>query len=160
MTQKLQVNIQQSLESQVRILGYLGMLPFVYFMLCVWWPSLSIFDTPALTVFRFYSLAILSFIAGSLWPLGFLADLSSPNRPVRQSGLLWGAITVCIAGWGSLLLEGKAGVFVSALLFLVVWQIEQKTLLAKNYPDWYTVLRAQLTMVVAVCHIFVWLTLS
>ena len=160
MTQKLQVKKQQSLESQVRIIGYAGLLPFVYLMLCVWWPSLSIFETPALTVFRYYSLAILSFVAGALWPLGFLADLSTDKRPVRQSGLLWGAIIVCLAGWGSLLLAGKAGVFVTALLFLVLWQIEQKTLLAKNYPTWYTDFRTLLTMVVAATHILVWLTLS
>jgi len=160
MTQKLQDKKQQSLESQVRILGYLGLLPFVYFMLCVWWPNLSVFEMPALTIFRYYSLAILSFVAGALWPLGFLVNLSTPNRPIRQAGLLWGAITVCLAGWGSLMLAGKAGVFVSALLFLVLWQIEQKTLLAKNYPEWYTDFRTLLTMVVAATHIMVWLTLA
>ena len=160
MTEKLQDKNQHSLNSQVRMLGFGGLIPFIFFMLCVLIPSLNPFSVEALDVFRGYSIAILSFMAGALWPLGFLVNMSSPNRPVRQSGLLWGSIFVTIAGWGSFFLVAKAGVFVSALLFLVIWQIEQKTLLAKNYPDWYTVLRAQLTMVVAACHIFVWLTLS
>ena len=160
MTQALQEKKQRSLDSQVRLLGLAGLVPFVFLTLAVWWPGLSPFATDPLVIFRLYSLAILSFIAGALWPLGFLADMSTDKRPIRRGGLLWGAILVCLAGWGSLLLEAKVGVFVSALLFLVIWQIEQKTLLAKNYPDWYTAFRAQLTMVVAICHIGIWLTLS
>jgi len=160
MTQVLQQKKQHSLESQVRILGLTGLIPFVFFTLAVWFPALAIFDTEPLTIFRLYSVTILSFLAGALWPLGFLADLSTDKRPVRRGGLLWGSGIVCLAGWGSVMLEAKAGVFVSALLFLVIWQIEQKTLLAKNSPEWYTAFRAMLTMVVAICHIGIWLTLG
>ena len=142
------------------MLGWAGLLPFIALTLMVWFPSSWPWETSPLQVFRFYSLAILSFMAGALWPLGFLVDMSTEKRAIRRGGLLWGGILVCLAGWGSLMLDAKAGVFVSALLFLVIWQIEQKTLLAKNYPDWYTPFRAILTMVVAICHIGVWLMLS
>lgn len=160
MTPELQNAKQHSLDSQVRILGYCGLIPFVFFAMATLLPEINPFAISALEIFRGYSLAILSFMAGALWPLGFLADLSNEKRQVRQGGLLWGAIFVSLCGWGALFLEPKAGVFVSALLFLVVWQIEQKTLLAKQYPEWYTVLRTQLTMVVAMSHIVIWLTLA
>ena len=160
MTDSLQEKSQLSLDSQVRILTLAGLLPFVFFMLAVWWPSLNPFTIDAIVIFRFYSIVILSFMAGALWPLGFLADLSTDKRTVVRAGLLWGAITIALAGWGTLFLLPKVAIFVSALLFLVVWQVEIKTRLVKNYPAWYSGLRAGVTMVVAICHMAVWMTLE
>lgn len=160
MTDLLQEKSQHSLNSQARILTIAGLSPFIFFMLAVWWPAINPFTIDALVIFRFYSIVILSFMAGALWPLGFIADLSTDKRKVVRSGLLWGAISIALAGWGTLFLLPKVAIFVSALLFLVIWQIEIKTLLVKSYPQWYAGLRAGVTMVVAICHIGVWMTLT
>lgn len=157
MTESLQ---QNSLNLQARILTLSGLSPFVFFTLAVWWPAINPFAVDAVVIFRFYSIVILSFMAGALWPLGFIADLSTPKRMVVRTGLLWGAIMVALAAWGTLFLLPKVGVFVSALLFLVVWQIEIKTQLIKSYPLWYSNLRAGVTMCVAICHLGVWMTLA
>lgn len=160
MTELLQVKSQHSLDSQARILTLCGVIPFIFFGLTVWWPNLNPFEIDGLVIFRFYSIVILSFMAGALWPLGFIADLSSEKRNVVRSGLLWGAIAIALAAWGTLFLLPKVAIFVSALLFLVVWQIEVKTQLVKSYPQWYAELRAVVTMVVAVCHMAVWMTIA
>lgn len=160
MTKSLQQNSQNSLNSQVRILTISGVLPFVFFTFCVWFPQLNPFEIDAIVIFRFYSIVILSFMAGALWPLGFIADLSTDKRKVVRTGLLWGSIMIALAGWGTLFLLPKVAIFVSALLFLVVWQIENKTELVKSYPQWYASLRAAVTMAVSICHMSVWMTIA
>ncbi len=151
---------EPSLKTSVLIFSYAGLLPFFYFALCSWWPELNLFEINALTIFRFYGAIILSFLAGNLWVFGLLANHIQQQHSVRTRSLIWSAIFISLLAWGNLFIPGKAALFLGALLFLVVWQVEQKTDLTKCYPAWYTDLRAKLSMSVAALHIVIWLTVS
>ncbi|GAB2997441.1 DUF3429 domain-containing protein [Psychrosphaera aestuarii] len=152
--------IDSSLQSTVTLFSYCGLLPFLYFAACAWFPGLNLFETEPLTVFRAYSAVILSFLAGTLWVFGLIATQYQQQVEVRSKSLIWSAIFLSVIAWGNLFIAGKAALFVAGLLFLVVWQIEQKTELTKCYPAWYTELRAKLSMIVGALHIIIWLTIS
>ncbi|MDA8621906.1 DUF3429 domain-containing protein [Psychrosphaera sp.] len=152
--------IDDSLKSTVTLFGYGGLIPFLYFALCAWFPNLNPVGGDPLFIFRMYSAVILSFLAGSLWVFGLLAGQYQQQVKVRSRSLIWSAILLSILAWGNIFIVGKAALFVGGLLFLVVWQIEQKTELTKCYPTWYTDLRAKLSMSVAALHIIIWLTVS
>lgn len=143
----------------LKLTSYIAMLLFVLLTI-VNWTGLEAYS--ALWLFRLFSLASLTFIAGSLFAMALIVNLDQQQLSfeLNEKGLVWGAILVFFAGSGAVLLEPKVGLFVSGLLFLVLWQVELKSNLAKAYPDWFWQLRTQVSMVIALCHILLWMTLG
>ena len=157
---KNEQNIDSSLKSTVYLFSFAGLIPFIYFALSAWIPQLYLFELDPVHHFRLYSVVILSFLAGMLWAFGLVANKVQGAVAIRARSLLWSAILLSLLGWGNLFIDAKAALFVGAMLFLVVWQIEQKTELARHYPVWYANMRARLSMAVAMCHFIIWLTIS
>lgn len=155
-------NIELHLKSSVYLFSVAGLIPFLYLAICSWVPSLYVLDLEmdVAYVFRLYSTIILSFLAGSLWSFGLIATQLKTQVEIRSRSLIWSAIALSLLAWGNLFIPARAALFVGAMLFLVVWQIEQKTELARSYPMWYANMRARLSMAVAACHIIIWLTIS
>ncbi|NVK23876.1 MAG: DUF3429 domain-containing protein [Gammaproteobacteria bacterium] len=148
-------------RSLLSAVGYLGVLPFYAFMLLTWFGSSIGYDGfEPIWLFRFYAISILAFMTGTLWSIAFAVQPENETFEFKPAGLIFGSVFVVLAGFGLLIPEPKVGVFVTALLFLVLWQIELKTNLARLYPEWYWVLRTKLTMAVALAHILLWLTLG
>lgn len=145
--------------------GYLGVLPFYLFLLMSWFGD-SVLGNVSETVydpiwlFRFFSISILAFMTGSLWSISFAVTAQQETFEFKPLGLVFGSVFILILGFGVLLLEPTVGIFIAALLYLVLWQIELKTNLARLYPEWYWVLRTKLTMAVALAHILLWMTLG
>lgn len=75
----------------------------------------------------------------------------------RLLPLVLAALILPLVGWYSLTWSDKAGLFVLAMLFLTLWQVEQKTNVAKLHPKWYWALRTQCSMIVAASSIGYWL---
>ncbi len=140
-----------------KLLSYAMIVGFIVLTLCNW---LDFELYSALWLFRFYSLAMLTFLAGSLFGIALLIKVEDQSYHLNISGLLWGAILVLVAGFGVVLLQPKAGVFIAGLLFLVLWQVELKSNLARAYPEWFWVLRTKASMVIAMCHMLLWITLG
>lgn len=156
--------ISSDLKTTVHLFSIAGLIPFVYFAVCSWFPSLSIFEASSVFLFKVYAAIILSFLAGALWASGLFSQVlinsCKSKVQLRSRSLLWSGIMLSLLAWGNLFISDKAGLFVGAMLFLAVWQIEQKTELTKCYPNWYTALRAKLSMTVGALHILIWLTIS
>lgn len=146
-----------SVRPLILFFSYSALVIFVLLMLSNWF---DVLNYAPLWAFRFFSVVILSFLAGSLWGLAFVLMPQDQTFEFKRFGLIWGGLIVVLSGWGLLFVDAKVGVFITALIYLVLWQIELKTNLAKLYPEWYWVLRTKLTMGVAMCHILLWLTLS
>ena len=145
-------------RSLFSIIGYLGVVPFYLLLLMNWFESnLYLYDP--LWLFRFYSLAILAFMCGSLWTMAFSVKPENETFEFKPAGLVFGAVAIVISGVALMMLKPSVGVFVAALLYLVLWQVELKTNLSRLYPQWYWVLRTKLTMMVAASHILLWMTL-
>lgn len=156
----LKENIDPNLKSTVYMFSFAGLIPFVYLALSAWVPQIYLFSLDPVHHFRLYSVVILSFLAGMLWVYGLIAHKLHTAVEIRTRTLLWSGILMSLLGWGNLFIDAKAALFVGAMLFLVVWQIEQKTELARSYPLWFANMRARLSMTVAICHFIIWLTIS
>lgn len=146
-----------ALEPVLKLMSYLTLAGFVVLTLCNW---IDFQYYSALWLFRFFSLAMLTFMAGTLVGIALLIKTDSDSYSLNLGGMLWGAILVLVAGFGVILLQPKAGIFIAGLLFLVLWQVELKSNLARAYPEWFWVLRTKASMVIALCHILLWMTLG
>lgn len=133
------------------------MAVFALFTLLNW---LDFQQYSALWLFRFFSLAILTFLAGTLFGLSFVVNVESESYSLNTGGLIWGAVLVLASGFGVVLLQAKVGVFVAGLLYLLLWQVELKSNLYRAYPEWFWVLRTKASMFIALCHMLLWLTLD
>lgn len=141
----------------LKLLTYSTMAVFAVLTLLNW---TGLEQYSALWLFRFFSLAMLTFLAGSLFGLGLVVKVEGESYSLNTSGLVWGALLVLVAGFGVTLLQPKVGLFVAGLLFLVLWQVELKSNLARAYPEWFWVMRTKASMVIALCHMLLWLTLD
>jgi hypothetical protein len=123
-------------------LGYAGLLPFLAGALGVWllhgYPQAL-----AQQGFLVYSLAILCFLAGTLWG-------SSPQVPAADASarLLVSNGVVIFAVLGML----TAQPLVAALLLLVGHLAQLWYELNTTASGWYRILRRRLTLVAAACH--------
>lgn len=146
-----------SVEPLIKLLTYTTMAVFVILTLLNW---TDFEQYSALWLFRFFSLAILTFLAGTLFGLSLVLKVDSDSYSLNTGGIVWGSLLVLAAGFGVILLQAKAGVFIAGLLFLVLWQVELKSNLARAYPEWLWVLRTKASMVIAMCHILLWMTVG
>lgn len=124
-------------------LGYAGLLPFLGFAFGVW-----AFDgyVQALSTqgFLIYSLAILCFLAGSLWG-------SAPQHPesARVPRLLVSNGIVIFAVMGLLTAQPLIAAVLLMLGHLAQLWYEMNTLIHRG---WYRTLRTRLTLVAVVSH--------
>lgn len=113
-----------------------------------------------LWLFRFLSLAALMMLSGFVLGMGCVVNAEKQSFTFHLKGLVWGIILVVTSGAAVILLEPKVGVFLSGLLFLLLWQVELKTNMARVYPEWLWVGRTKLSMAIALCHMLLWLTVG
>ena len=123
-------------------LGRAGLLPFLFLPVAAflaWLPG-----NWAARAFLAYSLAILCFLAGTLW--GTARDLRGAHKARR---LLASNAFVLVAVGAVVLLPAAAAVAVLMLVHLLLAGYEQAT----APSGWYLRMRWQLTTVAALCHL-------
>ena len=124
------------------VLGYAGLLPFYGFLLGIWllqdWPA-----AVSVQGFVVYSLAILSFLGGTLW--GRVQSLEKPMmaRLLVSNGVVIFAVAA--------VLTAKAWLAAVALMcgYLALLWYERGT---EVLPQWYGVMRRNLTLGVVIVH--------
>lgn len=141
----------------VRFLTYSAMMIFVVLAGTV---LLSDVQQTSLSWFKYLSTGIACFMAGCLWGAAFFVKLDSENFEFNRFGAIFGGLLVVLISVSTLMLSNKVGLFLAAMVFLLLWQVENKTNLAKIYPEWYWVLRTQASMVVAAIHMLLWMLMS
>src|SRR5437016_3839617 len=129
-----------------RILGIAGLLPFVVLSLACWlvhpdWLGVCIRAQIG------YGIAILSFLGGIHWG----AALASEHFTVEQTkkALIWGVMPAALA-WFARSLEMGFGFAVLMLGFVAAYQVDKRLYQWYRMPDWFLMLRFQLTCVVVV----------
>jgi hypothetical protein len=148
-----------SLKPTIHFMSWCAILPFIAFTLLIWFPVTSL-ELDVLNILRLYSAVIISFIAGSVWSAALLIQIGKETLVFNRKNLMLGASFVAVLSWLVLFIDAKAGVVFYAFLFLVFWQIELKTNLARIYPQWFWTLRTKQTMAIALCLMGVWMTLG
>ena len=125
------------------LLGYLGVLPFIaslFFLKSDDNSSIN-FSTP---MFIIYSIAILSFLSGTLWQ----ANIES-KRTAIISNLL------CLFAVASVFLPSQIGLLWLGFGYFFIWYSERRLMQSNtiSYLETYHSLRSQLTLVVIFMHL-------
>lgn len=126
----------------IQLLGYAGLLPFVFLTLCLWWvgPELQAFVALAMQA---YGAVIVSFLGGIHWGLGFQQALTT-----RQAGglpFIWGVVPSLLA-WAGLVMPALAGLLWLGFVLLVCYAVDRRTWPAVGLSPWLP-MRLQLTTV-------------
>ncbi|PSW20819.1 DUF3429 domain-containing protein [Photobacterium sanctipauli] len=144
----------QSPDQIMSRLGYLGLVPFVLTIICIW-ADKTLFGLEAEKVFVAYSAVILSFLSGVLW--GNAID--HIKHSLSRNALILSNLFALIA-WGVLLHSPESHLWsVSVLLFgfIAIWFAEKKVreVEHENRPAGYQPLRNRLTAAVSLFHVAV-----
>ena len=127
-----------------RSLGYAGLLPFLAFAFGIWILG-GYLQALSMQGFLVYSLAILCFLAGSLW--GSAPQQAESARALR---LLVSNGMVIFAVLGFLTAQPLIAALLLMLGHLAQLWYELNTLLSGN---WYRTLRTRLTLVAVASHL-------
>ncbi len=135
-------------RSDVRALGYAGLLPFVGLAAVAWLaPDLA---ERALDTLELYAFGIVAFLLGSWWGQSLLRP--SPATSVLSNGLFLLALA-------ALLFTGRLWLPICAVLLVLVWVAERHLEPSKDAAAWYRGLRLQLSVVAAVSLLAAYLSL-
>lgn len=141
-----------------RLLGYLGLLPFILSSILVWVPEYHNFAIQSITL---YAAVILTFIGGVHWGLAIQAcKTSSANerdqndRALRNQFIF--SILPSLVAWLAVLIAQPYSLLIMAIGFVTFW-ISEKILFSKALEPWYSTLRNHLTIVATLCIVMAWL---
>jgi ABC-type amino acid transport system permease subunit len=138
-----------------KILGYLGLLPFVV-------PTFFLFyDYHHLDMWRHflvtYAAVILSFLGALHWAYAMAShDLSHRQKSGR---FIWSVIPSIVA-WVSLSIPLLYALFLLALFFIICLINDRTLSKMTELPDWFMALRHNLTIVAAGCLLIAGLLLK
>lgn len=123
----------------VVVLGFLGILPF---LVAIVWPSLL--------AFKIYSLAILAFLSGNWWSTALLVRSQSE---VQLTLTILFSNLVVLAAVAVVFVEHSVGLFVLALLYLLMLIGERQLSIFEKQPKYYAAMRFGVTTVVVLLHL-------
>ncbi|WP_154124826.1 DUF3429 domain-containing protein [Grimontia hollisae] len=130
------------------IYGALGLIPFVALgMLLPLWPDA--WQHGLVYAFNSYSAMILAFLSGAVW--GMAISGAGADKP--SNGLTVGIVFSLVAV-GALLMPLPYSLYMLIASFALLFLLEVVLMFKGIYPFWYTMMRALLTAVVVVCHLF------
>ena len=125
-----------------RLLGHLGLVPFVLGALLVWVVHAEVrpYAAHALSA---YGAVIVSFLGGIHWGLAF--RLSAPPASL----FIWGVVPSLIA-WPAVVMPEDAGLVLHGLMLVVCYLVDRKVYPMQGLGHWLT-LRFRLSSVAAFC---------
>jgi len=135
-------------QKLVTLLGTLGVIPFLIALVMV-----MLKPDIGLRMFSLYSLAILSFLAGSWWSSALMAR--GPTESQRMAVLLISNVCVLL---GLVLIIGfpRWGILGLAATYTGLLVGEQKLKVFAHQPGYYRTMRTRVSVVVVLLHLFCW----
>ncbi|KGS13093.1 Uncharacterized protein ALO43_01983 [Pseudomonas tremae] len=135
-----------SLPKHVRLLGYGGLLPFIFLALLV---PFSLDYRPLITIALVnYGAVILSFVGALHWGFAMTAqDMSAEQRSAR---FVWSIIPALIA-WIATLLPMPLGCLLLVIGLVAHLRQDRQLLRIISLPAWYLPMRLRLTLVASAC---------
>ncbi len=130
----------------VSLLGYGGLLPFIFLALLIPF-SLdyrTLFDNALVN----YGAVILSFVGALHW--GFAMTVQDMSAKQRSDRFIWSVIPALIA-WIATLLTMPLGCLLLVIGFVVHLRQDRQLLRVMSLPAWYLPMRLRLTLVASVC---------
>ena len=135
-----------SLPKHVSLLGYGGLLPFIFLALLI--P----FSLDYRTLFEIalvnYGAVILSFVGALHW--GFAMTVQDISAEQRRDRFIWSVIPALTA-WVATLLPMPLGCLLLVIGFVGHFLQDRRLLRVISLPAWYLPMRLRLTLVASVC---------
>ena len=139
-------------QKLVTRLGWLGIIPFVMAIgMVIVRPELG------LRAFSIYSLAILSFLAGSWWSSALIVLEAEESQ--RMAILLVSNVVVLV-GLALVLSERLGGLLGLAVLYAGLIIGEQKLKVFAQQPKYYRTMRSTVSVMVVLLHLSCWMLVS
>ena len=123
-----------------RLLGHLGLLPFVAGAALVWVVNAEAHPYATLALSS-YAAVIVSFLGGIHWGLAF--RLSAPPASL----VVWGVVPLLVA-WLAVMMPAWAGLVVHGVMLVVCYLVDRRVYPAQGLAQWLT-LRFRLSTVAA-----------
>ena len=128
------------LSDTARLLGHLGLLPFVLGALLVWVVNAQAHPYATLALAA-YAAVIVSFLGGIHW--GLALRLSAPPASL----FIWGVVPSLVA-WLAVMMPASAGLVVHGTMLLVCYAVDRRIYPTQGLARWLT-LRFRLSTVAA-----------
>ena len=137
---------KQSVPGSALILGYLGLIPFIFLSTALWVVQVEYYATVENALLT-YAAIILSFMGAIYWGVA-INNSANPEKKL----LILGVIPALIAWFASF-----AGPFIQFSVLYIAFSglcvIDSFTAKNGGLPSWYPLLRIPLTVVVIICLI-------
>ncbi len=131
---------QPPVSDTARLLGHLGLLPFVLGAALVWVVNAEAHPYATLALSAFAAVVV-SFLGGIYWGLGF--RLSAPPASL----FIWGIVPSLVA-WIAVMMPASAGLVVHGVMLLVCYAVDRRIYPTQGLSHWLT-LRFRLSAVAA-----------
>ncbi|OAJ49610.1 DUF3429 domain-containing protein [Pseudomonas marginalis] len=135
-----------SLLKHVKLLGYGGLLPFIFLALLIPF-SLDYRQFFAIALVN-YGAVILSFVGALHW--GFAMTVQDMSAKQRSDRFIWSVIPALIA-WIATLLPMPSGCLLLVIGLVAHLLQDRRLLRVISLPAWYLPMRLRLTLVASVC---------
>ena len=130
------------LTDTARLLGHLGLLPFVLGALLVWVVNAEAHPY-AMLALAAYAAVIVSFLGGIHWGLAFRLTAAPASL------FIWGVVTSLVA-WLAVMMPASAGLVVQGVMLVVCYLVDRRVYPQQGLAHWLT-LRFRLSTVASLC---------
>jgi len=134
----------RAIPPQARYLGASGAIPFVAFVLGIWFapPAFQAWCRQALIA---YAVVILSFVGALHW--GFTMKTPDMTERERWTWMGW-SVVPALAAWAAAILPYRLAIALLVVTFLAHLALDHRFAPRSGLPAWYLRLRRGLTAVV------------
>jgi len=137
------------------ILGFLGLLPFIFGLIDIWINKENLFFFINLT--KYYGSIILTFLGAVYW--GIIINDNFKNllcNKIKTYIILW-SIVPSFCAILILIFNHNITIIILALCFIFVQIVDELVIKYFKFPVWYLLLRRMLTIVVVFILLFTYL---
>ena len=128
-----------STQQTITRLGYAGLIPFVLLAALMWLVDAELLPFVAIALGG-YAAAIVSFLGGVHWGIGFMKGEASP-----RFHFIWGIVPSLIA-WLALMMPAYAALPLLGLVVVACYVVDSKTYPSAGLASWLP-MRLRLTVV-------------
>lgn len=140
------------------ILGLSGLVPFVACALVLLILGMdNPLSEPVVSVFRAYSVVILSFLGGIRW--GHALIRANDEISAHQISPLIGSVIPSLIAWMTVFFSNEPALAILLLAFCAQGAWDSLSANVAQLPKWFAPLRMVLTAIVAATHIIVFLVI-
>ncbi len=136
-----------------KILGYLGLIPFLTSGVLIWFTQ---FHTYAIKSLSIYAAVILTFIGGVHWGIAMHTHQNKNQSKINTRNQFIFSVIPSLIAWSAIVFSNSTGLVIIALCFGMFWLIE-KLYFHEYLSSWYMRLRSHLTLVACFSIIIGWL---